>query len=329
MRAQPFLVTPPTDQYHTRSYNRRYDWLYGPLAAPPPPGPGNLIPIYWDDLPLNTGDQDSGFCAIVEDVAGWLDSPPLDGHNQVRAVADGSAWGPKTLSARVVVLTGVGIGDRDQLSAFRDILAYQAALRTPLDLTIARPSDQDASDTSTLTASVRGDSDALKITPVGRFAFRYQVTLTASDPALYGSEWQTAQLAPGGGGATGRTYQRPYPWQYAGSDVASDAYVQNDGNWPTPVFLLYTGDLNSGSQVTDDDQSGQVNLGILQPSEQVLVESDTLSAVAGGSLSRASYILPGSQPLVIQPQTQTMWHLYATSPSGAGFVTLAWRSAWV
>lgn len=93
--------------------------------------------------------------------------------------------------------------------------------------------------------------------------------------------------------------------------------------------MLYTGDFASGSQVTDDDQSGQVNLAALQPGEQVLVESDTLSAVAAGGLSRASYILAGSTPLVLPPLSQGQWHLYSVSPSGTGQVTLAWRSAWV
>jgi len=329
MRAQPFLTAPPpVPPSATRGYDKLYDWIYGPVQFGA--GPGNLVPVYLDDVPLNTGDMDTGLSTVIEDVTGWLDSPPLDGHDVNRAVADGSGWGPKTLGARVVTLTGVAIGIRDLLLAFRDMMAAKAAARLPADLSITRQSDLDA-DPVTLTASVRGDSDAFKIVPLGRFAFRYQLALTAADPALYDATWQTEQLAPGGGAATGRLYQRgnPYPWAYGSPDIASDAYVANDGNWPTPVFLLYTGDLGAGSQVTDDDQSGQINLAALQPGEQVLVESDTLSAVAGGSLSRASYIQAGSRPLVIAPQTSTMWHLYATSQSGAGYVQLAWRSAWV
>ena len=183
---------------------------------------------------------------------------------------------------------------------------------SPLDLTITNPTGLGR----TLTASVRGDTDALRWTPLGLYGFRWQVVLTAADPALYEDDWQEVTLAPGAGGATGRLYQRLPPWVYAGQGVPTQAMLENDGNWPAPVFMLYTGDFASGSQVTDDDQSGAVNLAALQPGEQVLVESDTLSAVAAGGLSRASYILAGSTPLVLPPLSQGQWHLYSVSPSG-------------
>jgi hypothetical protein len=304
----------------TRGYDRGFDWIYGPDASVVPPVTPGLISVFWDGLALNTGDQAGGLCSIIENVEGWLDSPPLAGHDTDLVLADGAGWGVKTLGPRSITLTGAAAGPRDQLGRLRDQLAVRAAARQPADLTIT---DAGALDRA-LTASVRGGTDQFSLTWLGRNAYRWQVVLVAADPALYDAEWQQAILSNGPGGATGRPYQRVYAWQYAASYLPNSQLLTNAGNWPSPVFALYGGDLDQ-SQLSDD-QGGIINLAPIDTGQQILVYTATLAAVAAGGLSRASYVLAGSVPMVINAQSSARWHLYG---AGYGQVTLAWRSAWV
>ena len=307
--------------FQTRRYYRRYDWVYPPTEPPVPPTSGNLIPVFWGGLPLNLGeDPETGLCAVVENIEGWLDSPPLNGNDAARAVADGSAWGPKTLGARVVTVTGAATGPRELLAGLRDQLAALAASRDPAPLTVTNAGGAGRS----MTADVRAGTDAFRHTWIGHTGFRWSVVLTAADPLLYEDSWQTAQLSNGSPGGTGRAYQRSYPWQYASPNLPNSVQLTNAGNWPAPVFALYTGDL-SPSRLTDE-QSGLILVDSLDAGMTISVDTSTLVAVADGGLSRASYILPGSLPMTIPPGTTVQWHLYST---GAGTVQLAWRSAWV
>jgi hypothetical protein len=318
VRPSPLIAPPPQV---TRRYDRGFDWTYGLATPEAAPGPdATLIPVEWDGLLLNQGDTGTGLTVIVENVTGWLDGPPTDGHDAVRAVADGSAWGPKTLGARVIVITGVATGPRDQLGAFRDQLAMRAVAKLPADLTIV-----DGGDGRSLTALVRHDTDYLRQTWVTPTCYRYQATLTAADPVLFDTDWHTVQINPALAGSTGRVYQRTFSWQYASPYLPNSALLENDGNVAAPVFLLYDGDL-AAPEVTDD-YGGHITLVDLAAGEQVQVRSDTLVAVAPGGVSRASYVKPGSTPMLLPPATTSRWHLY-TSTSGAGVITLAWRSAW-
>jgi hypothetical protein len=304
-----------------RGYNRAYD--YGYEVPPAAQSSALLVPVTWDGLPLNSGyqdpaDPDGALCCVVESVTGWLDSPPLDGHDGVRAVADGAAWGPKTLGPRAIAITGVALGPRELLGGYRDQLAARAAAREPAELSIT-----DGGLGRTLTAQVRADTNALQQTWLTPTFWRYTVTLTAADPVLYEAEWQTAVLVPDIGG-TGRAYKRSYTWQYASTVVPNAATVENDGNTAAPVYAIYEGDLAASTLA--DDYGHQILVAVLQPGEQIQVASGTLTALAPGGYTRANYVQPGSVPMLLPPESAGSWHLYTT---GGGSVTLAWRAAWV
>jgi hypothetical protein len=310
-------VAPPGYTVPMRRYDRRFDYGYVSTIAPVPPPGANLVPVFWDGLALNNGDDpDSGLFAIVENVDGWLDSPPVDGHDTARALSDGSAWGPKVISARVITVTGSVVGPDDQLALFRDQLVMRATNRQPADLTVTVLG-------RALTASCRCDTGQLAHTDIGLGAFRYQVALTAADPLLYDPDWQQVILTPATSANTGRTYQRTYGWQYAAQSIGNAAQLVNAGNADAVVYLTYSGDL--ASPEVSDDAGNQINLSDIGAGMTILVESDTLSAVGPGGLSRASYVQAGSVPMVVPAQSEVTWHLYA---SGGGFVTLQWRSAW-
>lgn len=303
-----------------RGYDRDFDWIYGPNVAPVPPAAPGLVPVSWDGLALNTGDQDSGLCSVIENVEGWVDSPPLNGHDTELVLADGAGWGVKTLGPRIITLSGAAVGPRPLLTQLHDQLASRAAARQPADLTITGA----AGGGRDMSASVRAGTEQYRQTWLSPTAFRWQVTLTASDPALYEAQWQQAVLSNGPGGTTGRAYQRRYQWQYAASYLPNSTLLTNTGNWPAPVYALYHGDLDP-SQLSDD-QGGVINLAAITADQEILVYTATLAAIAAGGLSRASYVLPGSVPMMIAPGSTARWHLYG---AGYGSVTLAWRSAWV
>jgi hypothetical protein len=281
-----------------------------------------LVPIRWAGLDLNTGDRPDGLFTCVEDVEGWLDSPGLDGHDVSRELSDGSAWGPKTLQARIITMTGVVAGPRPLIGRFRDLLAGRAASRTPADLTIV-----DGGMGRELTASVRADTELYRQTWLNSTTWRWQVTLTAADPVLYDG-WQDARLTVSEGGH-GRTYNRTYDWRYATPYLPNSALLVNQGNWPAQVIAVYRGDL-SASTLTDD-QGGVLRMAPVAFGVEIMVNTATLEAEAAGGMSRASYVLPGSRPLSVPAATDaapgsSRWHLYGT---GHGEVLLAWRSSWV
>jgi hypothetical protein len=304
-----------------RAYDRAFDWMYD-YTPPARPDLGVLlVPITWDGLNLNPGDMISqgGLCTIVENVTGWLDSPPLDGNDTALVISDGSAWGPKVLGARTIVISGAVAGPRDQLAAFRDQLAVRAASRQPADLSIT-----DDGLGRTLTAQVRADTAQYQQTWVAPVCWRYQVTLTAADPVLYEDTWQTATLSPTLS-STGRLYQKVYQWTYGSQYQPNTALLTNEGTVPAKVFAIYTGDL--GQSILSDEEGNQIIVGPLAVGEQVQVETDTLTALAAGGISRASYVQPGSTPMDVDALSTERWHLAV--PTGAGYITLAWRSAWV
>lgn len=307
------------NQPQYRRYERGFSWVYGKDPLLIPAGAG-LIPVTWDGLALNTGDQVSGLCAVVEDIEGWADSPPLDGNDALRSIADGAAWGPKTLAPRTITIHGAATGPRPELGWFRDQLAARAAARTPAPLSIT-----DGGLDRTLTADVRAGGERYRHTWLAPTAFRYQVVLTAADPLLYGGEWRYSVLRTlTEGEDTGRPYPREFGWNYAVAYLPNTAQLANLGNTAAPVYALYEGPLTE-SRLTSDG-GGLIRLAALGTGLQIRVNTSTLAAEAEGGLSRAAAILPGSRAATLPAASTARWHLYA---SDAGSVTLGWRSAWV
>lgn len=279
----------------------------------------SLPPITWAGLDLNPGHLEDDFTAVVTGVDGWLDSPPLEGRDAERVLTDGDAFGPKTLGARQVTISGAAAGPAGLLAALRDDLAARAAQREPAELAIGDPATGQV-----LTATVRAGTERLRHEFIaGAAAFRWEVTLSAADPRLYDATWQQAVLTNLGDAATGRHYPRTYPWAYAAPELPNTATLANPGNVPAPVWAAYAGHLTS-SRLTDADAS--ILVATLEAGTALVLSTEDLTAEAPGGASRAAYILPGSRPLLIPPRSTATWHLYGT---GTGSVTLGWRGAWI
>ena len=304
----------------------------GTVSAPPAvvplyvPGP-LMLPVTWDDLSLNDGARGDGLTTVVTDVAGWYGSPPLSGGDLARELTNGAIFGFKTVGARVVTISGAVVADdvsaRALLNQFARDLAARAVNPQPADLVIGEDQGPGDGSLTYLSASVRGDSDQLSVAWAGRLLFQYQIALTAADPRLYESDWQSVVLTPAAaGGQTGRLY----PWKplrvYASADLPNAARLTNDGSVPAPVLVTYNGDL-SESRLTDG--LATIHLAPVAAGQQITVNTETLAAVAPGGVSRQSYLMAGTAPLLIPAESTVQWSLYGT---GAGSVTLSWRGVY-
>jgi hypothetical protein len=321
----------------SRAYDLTFDREYvtpppeppsPPRPPRPDPGPSLAGPIIWHGLDLMPGHMADDLTAVVENVEGWYGTPVFTGRDTERSLADGAAWGYKTLNAREVTLTGAAVGPRAPLMALRDQLAWRAAQREPAELAITDPWLD-----VTLTAMVRAGTDSFHHAFFGgRRAFRWSVTLTAADPLLYDREWQQLTLTTVTAEDSGRRYDRVYTagepeyagWRY-GSPYTDGpgGYLANRGNADAPVWALYEGDLTE-SRLTDTAAS--ILLNPVTAGAQILVGTARLTAEAEGGQSRAAYIRPGSRPLLVPAFSTARWTLYA---QGSGSVTLAWRSTWI
>lgn len=290
-----------------------------PPPPPPPPPPLTSPPVVWDGLALNPGSNGDGTTAVITGMTGWLDSPPLDGHNVDRALADGAIYGPKTLLSRSIGIEGAAAGPRAWLSELHDKLTRRAVARNPAPLTVT-----DLGTGRTLTADVRADTEQFQQSFIGGHAgFRWTLTLTAADPRLYSDEWQSELLTNGEGEQTGRVYPKTYPWRYAAADLSNSAALDNPGNTPAPVYALFTGPL-SESRLTDG--TATIHLAELLQDERILVATENLAATAEGGATRAHYFRAGSSAMTIPAETTATWRLYAT---GGGSVLLSWRATWI
>jgi hypothetical protein len=319
MTRRPFPFLAGTRSGYGRGYDRTYSWAYEEPEPPQPPALGGLIPVVWDGLWLNSGDQDDGLCSAVTNVEGWLDSPQVNGNDVQRVISDGAAWGPKVLQARTITITGMATGPRVLLGRLRDELARRAASRDPAELLIG---DYDLE--RVLTADVRAGTEGYRQTPLGSSGFRWQVTLTAADPILYAGRWETAILTNLGDGSSGREYPREFPWRYALPYLPNSALLGNRGNHEAPVYARYEGPLAESTLTAVGN--GIIRVAALDAGMQILVHTATLAAEAPGGLSRASYLLPGCRPMAVPAGASQRWALRSV---GQGSVTLGWRSAWV
>jgi hypothetical protein len=133
------------------------------------------------------------------------------------------------------------------------------------------------------------------------------------------------QVAEGWGPQTSPTGEgRVYPRKYAQTALPNAAVLVNSGNVPAPATAVYSGEL-TGSRLVDNATGNTIYLGPVADGTYVTVDTSTLTAYAPGGASRASYIGPGSVPLLIPPLGQATWTLYA---AGSGSVTLQWASTW-
>jgi hypothetical protein len=292
--------------------------VFGTEPPPPPepePEPPGLVPVVFNGINLNEGVRDDGLTVAVTNLEGWFGTPPLNGADLERALADGAVWGPKTIGGRVLNIEGAVSGPRDLCLMFSRQLAALASLKVPVTLAIGENG-------TVLTADVRAGTDQMTHEWAGPVLFRYTMPATAADPRLYEDGWRSAILTTGAGIQTGRVYRRTYPWTYGRADIPNSARIVNPGNADAPVYAIYTGPLGE-SRLTNGVAT--IRVAPLTDGQQIAVATETLAATAPGGFTRANYIMAGSSPMIAPAYSAEVWRLYAT---GAGSVELRWKGAY-
>lgn len=296
-------------------------FTYTAPIAPPESERSRLPGVIWDGYELNVLEAGGGTSLIVTDFNGWYGTPGADVGDVARALIDGMLWGPKALVGREMTLEGYVIGGtrRDVTSAM-DRIAVRAGSKEPLVMTVTDPQLDIATQ-----AEVRAIG-RMEQNWEGDLAFSYSVALRAADPRRYGADLRSASLA-GSQVGTYRVYPRVHPWQYLMIDTTgAGVFLTNEGNIPAPVRLTYVGGL-ANSVLTDDDRSIRVD-NVYAPT-QLVVNSDSLAIRHAQGGNAARYLMAGSQPMTIPPDSTVRWRFFVGSGPAGGFLRLEWRSAWL
>jgi hypothetical protein len=288
-----------------------------------------IVSVDWDGLELNPGVPDeAGMLAVVENVEGWYDSPPYDGRNAELVLVDGAQRGPKTASVRDVTITGVAIGPPESLARFRDKLVLRVASATSAELTIPDGAAR------AMTARVRCDSTAFRHTFSGPGMFRYQATLTAVDPRVYGP-WQYATLVAAASG-DGWTYSVPVEQWTAQVSAAPVATAfpwgmtllgfEPGGTFSAPLWSSYNWGDNRSPLVLTSPAAASMDvgdIGLLTIATQQPMTSASVADSAGNNWQRVAEVQawPGGSA------TMSVWLAEITAPMiGAGHTITTTRN---
>jgi hypothetical protein len=270
-------------------------------------------PVTWDGLNINPLVQrPDGVLPVVENVTGWYDTPDYSGNDVALVLADGSVRGPKTAAARTIVISGSAIGAPAALAVFRDQLVVRAAALLAADLAIPDAAGR------LMTARVRCDSDGLKHTFDGPNLFTFQITVTATDPRLYGP-WYSATALAAAASPTGWQYNVPASvaaWHPPGvmrMDVAAAgnrfAKAQSENLTVAPGdALVMTATAAAGFG------AGGFALQLASADLSQYVTGATVNAAPGITVSLTlSWTVPAGV-------TQAVGRLQMTGPAGDGYV---------
>ena len=297
-----------------RGYERGFDWTYElePLAPL-----RELVPVVLDGLWLNTGDQGNGLCVVVENLGlGWT----------------ARRWTATTWHGSSATAPRGGRGARAAHHHDHRRRHRPARPARPVPRRAGHARGQPRAGAAgrgdwdlqrVLTADVRAGTELYRHRTLGATGFKYQLSLTAADPALYLGTWQTATLSNITEDTTGRDYPREYPWAYASPYISNQATLRNDGNYPAPVHALYTGDLSRSGPDRWPRRAGAGG----RAGQRSADPRGHRHLDRGGRAACPRELHLARQPPDVDTAAQhRRWFLRA---AGQGSIVLAWRSTWV
>jgi hypothetical protein len=221
---------------------------------------------------------------------------------------------------KVTVTTDVGWVGTAQVTGFKGVVGQLMAAATSSGHSdIPNASLWLPQQTAVVLASLSGPSGLAFLTPPGGVWTPYELLGTGN---LYSVGLRTGLLTAPVWPVANNV--RGYKRLYGDKVLANTLVLENAGNVPAPVLLNYLGDLGT-SRLVDNATGNTIYLAAVPGQAQVTVDSETLNAWAPGGVSRASYVLPGSAPLMVPATGSATWTLYST---GAGQVTAQWSAAW-
>lgn len=273
-------------------------------------------------LELYEPERVDGSSLIVTDFPGWYGTPNTENRDVPRNLIDGMILGPKTLTAQEMTLQG-NIDAVNRLTALEILDAIAARVVSAEPTTIIVSNLLGGGPGRYEQRQVRAISN-LEQTWLNQTVFTYSINLRAADPRRYSTDLQRVRLWRVAGD-TGRRYPKTYSWRYASETTGTSALINNRGNVPAPVLITYQSPLGQ-SRVMSSRANRSIFLDPM-PNGRFFVNSETLSIWVTGGFSRARWIQPGSQSILVPPG-EDRWSLYVAAAT-QGYVELEWRSAWL
>lgn len=152
------------------------------------------------------------------------------------------------------------------------------------------------------------------------------VELVATDPLMYAAALSSASSALGTT-TGGLTFPAAAPFVFGTAGSSGVMSCANEGTFAAPWTATFTGPLvapelvrlGSGERLTLSGAS-------LAAGETLVVDSAARTVLLDGTASRYGWLSPASRWFDLQPGDNSLQLLGA---SGAGSVTVEWRSAWM
>jgi Phage tail protein len=257
----------------------------------------------------------------IDTLEGW-DSAEVRADLQQRQ-ADHGAWPtPIYLSERPVSLGGKVVA---QSRALLDAALERLYAATPLDdttLTVYESIPKCA------TVRRSGKTMAHRLTPV---VAEWSALMTAPDPRRYEVTERSgsAHLPTTSGGLT---LPAVMPWTLSAVTVIGQVDATNAGSFETRPQLVLDGPVHLPSVLAllpDGTASSLAYSQDLAAGDQLVIDTDTHTAVLNGSVSRRRFLaVTGGWPTIPAGATVS-YQFRAGSYNSSALLTVRWRSAWI
>ena len=259
-----------------------------------------------------------GTTYVVEDFAMWI-APEIRAGELNRAQQHGMYPGTDWLGARMVSAV-VNITPSTQTAEMAAMQALTGAWQPPTGGT-----------TVPLVWQV-GDGVKYRLNGKPRLAspsFEYwmpsECRFIATDPRIYANTESSAttSLSTASGGLT---FAATAPFVFGTSGTGSTMTCTNSGNFSAPWVATFTGPLVAPTLTHVSSGKVLAFTGTIASGETLVVDSAAKTVLLNGTASRYSWLLSTSRWFDLDPGSNAV---NFGGASGAGSVSIAWRSAWL
>lgn len=280
---------------------------------------GDLVTTAWQ-LELNGVLLGPGTNYLLRDVDLWA-APEVAPAETARAQAHGMFAGRDWLRQRLVTASVAIVAQSTD--------AAEIVLRQALTAAWQPPSD------GTPVPLVWMEDDAVKYRVVGKPRLASpkvsprmpaECRFVCTDPRIYANAESSAStgLATVSGGLT---FAAAAPFVFGSAGAGSTMACTNAGTFPTPWVATFTGPLVApGLEHVGLGMSISFPSASLAAGETLVVDSAARTVLLNGTASRYSWLSSTSRWFELQAGANSV---RLSGSSGAGSVTLTWRSAWL
>jgi len=254
-------------------------------------------------------------------VEGLDDTPAADTAQYANPAGDGTTLGPVRFPSRTIAFTGTAVAPNryEARAAIDRLRAAYVAARKQTTLTIH---DLTGDRMATVIPA-----DAVKVSPVNPFAFRFQFSVLAGDPRLYDTDERVATTAfPGAAtSASGRGFPLTFPFGFGSSAIPGDVPLLNEGTAATFPRFRIDGPMTTATirnNTTGLEMTLVYTLGV---GEWLDIDTAARTILLNGTANRRSALQVGSRWPTLEPG----YNAIQFRGQGTGALTVRWRSAWL